>query len=539
MIAEDTPQKGLGEEHNDDTQIPGSAERKNYLIAIGIDDYNDPNLNLLSCVKDCKDLAQVLTDKYNFNLFDKILVNQDATKVNIKKLFKAFIADPFYNNDRSNLVVFYSGHGHIIELAEDDKIGCWLPAGGDHCSTDPEEFFSIDDLLLLLRQIKTKHIVVISDACYSAKLVEQSQLFRLSAASENSKNAFDDEPSRWAICAGRSNEEVAAGGQRENSRFSNVLLMKLKENVDEILRLKTLIDRIEGEFVEDVFQKPYAGILNITGRNSGQLILRANVDMVMSQKRKKLLDTSLLTLNYESQRTSVSYRPDRPSHLLTCASGTKDHGLRFLVHLLKQSHRKIVRGSPAFPYEPSYSGGSQEPSVVELFNTCLPLRHNGPPLKDEDAVRKALLDYLKNKPLIIELKFYNERLSPNVKSKLLNDISRFISPINVRPDVQHPVIIYVLDYDDQDYSTLVSPTAFSGITTVILPPIDYMDERKLSEWYENEAFRNQEFEVLFEDIICNKTDILIRESEGKPGRLISCIYERSGCYDFAIQLLEF
>ena len=56
-----------------------SSQGKNYLFSIAIDDYhNFPQLH--NCVKDAKDITELLTDRYQFEKENLItLYNEDAT----------------------------------------------------------------------------------------------------------------------------------------------------------------------------------------------------------------------------------------------------------------------------------------------------------------------------------------------------------------------------------------------------------------------------------------------------------------------------
>jgi uncharacterized caspase-like protein len=91
----------------------------NYLFVIGIDNYpNCPPLN--NCVKDAKDVIQVLQQQYNFEAgYTKTLFNDDATRRNILFELDSY-SEKVDKND--NLIIYFSGHG---EKRKD--IGYWVP----------------------------------------------------------------------------------------------------------------------------------------------------------------------------------------------------------------------------------------------------------------------------------------------------------------------------------------------------------------------------------------------------------------------------
>ena len=57
--------------------------RQNYLIVIAIDEYQSVNWpDLKNAVQDAKDVTELLISRYDFQLLDKPLFNQEATREN-------------------------------------------------------------------------------------------------------------------------------------------------------------------------------------------------------------------------------------------------------------------------------------------------------------------------------------------------------------------------------------------------------------------------------------------------------------------------
>src|SRR5688572_25212414 len=107
----------------DEDIIPGPI---NYLILIGISEYQDTTWNIKSCTKDCECIRDLLVTKYqNFKVY-KELYNNEATREKIDAAIAAFNADEKVNNLSNNLIIFYSGHGGIYDTTK-RKIGGWLP----------------------------------------------------------------------------------------------------------------------------------------------------------------------------------------------------------------------------------------------------------------------------------------------------------------------------------------------------------------------------------------------------------------------------
>lgn len=87
--------------------IPSVKKGKNYILAIGIDDYQH-HRSLDNAVADAKAFAAVMTSRYGFEHLNEPLYNKEATQRNIRKAIGK--CETLGEHDR--LVVFYSGQGY-------------------------------------------------------------------------------------------------------------------------------------------------------------------------------------------------------------------------------------------------------------------------------------------------------------------------------------------------------------------------------------------------------------------------------------------
>ncbi|HBX62618.1 MAG TPA: hypothetical protein DEG63_05940, partial [Flavobacteriaceae bacterium] len=62
-------------------------KRDNYLLAIGVDNYNGDWDQLNNAVSDTNEIIEVLTTKYSYELIQPPLYNNKATKENIISIF--------------------------------------------------------------------------------------------------------------------------------------------------------------------------------------------------------------------------------------------------------------------------------------------------------------------------------------------------------------------------------------------------------------------------------------------------------------------
>jgi len=204
-----------------------TSEGKNYLFVIGIDAYEHcPKLH--NAVKDAKDLVELLTTRFKFELENiKTLYDADATKRNIFKTFEHF-AEIVTPSD--NLVIYFSGHGEYQKIFD---IGYWIPVEAE---TDAADKFIPNSLIKnILSAIKSHHTFLMVDSCFSGSLFAKS-------ASRNISLRKERDPSRWGLTAGR-NEIVTDGERGTNSPFAQSILYQLK-NTNEPIGVAELCDNV-------------------------------------------------------------------------------------------------------------------------------------------------------------------------------------------------------------------------------------------------------------------------------------------------------
>ena len=203
--------------YEESTKSENVPARTNYLFTIGIDDYvHCPQLS--NAVKDARDVANVLLEKYDFHN-DRYwkLENDEATKDNIIDRFREIKRKL---QPKDNLVIYYSGHG---ELDEDFNESYWIPVTSRKNRVG--DYLSLDSLIKYVRAIKTHHTLLIIDACFAgAALVTR----------KSSLKALEQDPSRYVIASGRK-EFAADGVPGENSPFATALLEKLNNNHQSLL----------------------------------------------------------------------------------------------------------------------------------------------------------------------------------------------------------------------------------------------------------------------------------------------------------------
>ena len=126
--------------------------------------------------------------------------------------------------DTDNVFIFYTGHGEFKTALNK---GYWVPA--DATSQTTAQYISNSDIQTFLGGIKSKHTLLVSDACFSGDLFRGKTV---SIPFENSDNYYKkvyDLSSRQALTSGGV-EPVMDGGKEGHSIFSYYFLKTLENN---------------------------------------------------------------------------------------------------------------------------------------------------------------------------------------------------------------------------------------------------------------------------------------------------------------------
>ena len=191
---------------------------KYYAIVIGINNYPSPLKPLETAVKDATAVATVLTKSYGFQV--NLLLNQDATRVNILNAINRF-RDRLNEND--NLLIYYAGHGYSDHAA--DK-AYWLPIDAD--SIYSSNRIIADELTTDIRVQNARHVLVISDSCYSGGLSRDADFPTESAGQSVFLNRMLKSRSRTLMASG-GDEPVSDSGTDGHSVFAYALLRAFEQ----------------------------------------------------------------------------------------------------------------------------------------------------------------------------------------------------------------------------------------------------------------------------------------------------------------------
>ncbi|WP_312746684.1 caspase family protein [Sphingobacterium multivorum] len=247
---------------------------KNILLTIGISDYVyvDPWHKLPNAVSDCERVSKVLIEKYGFEHIDHSpMADSEAKLESIVDLFQEI--ETFCCNT-DNLIIYFAGHG----FRKPESRLHWVPQDGHPYKKDT--WLSSSDILDLMELTYAKHVILISDCCYSGLLTTgQPKL----SAQNLTNDALDGKYSRIILTSG-GNTKVYDGPTGKNSRFCQSLCEILEKNRESQIRFsKVIADVILLTRVRST-QRPQSSQLTSKFNEGGEMILRHTITEENNEK---------------------------------------------------------------------------------------------------------------------------------------------------------------------------------------------------------------------------------------------------------------
>lgn len=238
--------------------IPEDKLPTYHALIIGVSQYQMSNSelsNLEHPVKDAEKLAEVLVSKYTFNL-ENIHLLLNATRGEIITSLESLSE---ILTEKDNLLVFYAGHGFWDKIKE---LGYWLPS--DAHPKFKSQWIANSTLIDYLGAIKSKHTLLIADACFSGSIFKSRSL-----DVANTLVRFNElyrDKSRKAMTSGNLTTVP------DKSVFIENLLKELSENDDIFLHSRMLYSRIYEPISNNSSTLPQHGVIQNVGDDGGDFI---------------------------------------------------------------------------------------------------------------------------------------------------------------------------------------------------------------------------------------------------------------------------
>lgn len=231
-----------------------------WFVGIGINQYDQfPDLN--NAIKDVHDIQALLVEKYDLEPDHCLLLTDaEATRGNIIALFDR-VKELVQPTDK--LIIYYSGHGHLDKWNK----GYWIPSNAEKDNT--ANYIRNATLKDFIQDIAALHVLVISDACFSGSLLYQGK-FRSNLVADE----MEQRKSRWVLCSGRHDEEVADGKPGKNSPFAESILYVLGKNERPKLHVSSLTEQVREMTRANNTQLPEGSYLSGVDHRGGQYVFR-------------------------------------------------------------------------------------------------------------------------------------------------------------------------------------------------------------------------------------------------------------------------
>ena len=290
---------------------------KKHILGIGINEYqNWTHLN--NAVRDMESIVQILTTQYDFSS-QKMLTNAAATRENIEdELYLLTNASVLSENDY--LLIYYSGHGHL----DHNGMGYWVPfnAQKDRIST----YLSNSRIRELISVIKCRHILLISDSCFSGSFFADGTR----GAAEDLAEEYEKRVSRWAFCSGRHDETVSDGSLGGNSPFATAIIEELQLNTRPKLHIARLADKVTETTRSNYPQMPDANPIQNAGHKGGQFVFT-----LRSYVPSETTTTGSVIVPPTPERETIIVTPPPPPPVKSATSAAE-------LDAIKQDLRNLV-----------------------------------------------------------------------------------------------------------------------------------------------------------------------------------------------------
>jgi hypothetical protein len=312
-----------------------------YALIIGNQNYkNLPKLQ--TPVNDAKEMAQLLKDRYRFQT--KVILDADRNQI-LTALGEYRRTLP----ENSSLLIYYAGHGHHDPDADE---AYWLPI--DAQANNNANWISADDITRDVRAIRSSHILVISDSCYSGYLVGsrsakagfnpvEMHAFLAKMLSSKSRN----------LMSSGGDEPVADAGAPGHSVFAGAVLDGLRRVEEGNFTASDLFQRfIQPKVGGQSRQVPQYSEIRNSGHEYGDFVFSQHGDFVFSRQsspNEPEAETEAISRGEAKAGQSLRSEPQKLSEEQAKAT--------IVIHDFFEARWNQGGGGSVHTYEPAVHGG--------------------------------------------------------------------------------------------------------------------------------------------------------------------------------------
>ncbi|MBB6005653.1 caspase family protein [Arcicella rosea] len=231
---------------------------KYYALIIGVSDYDDKNITKLDSlpIYDARNLKNILQNDYTFSN-NYIITLENPTRreiiIELDNLSKRVTPDDC-------ILIFYAGHGYFDKETE---IGYWFPKDAE--IDNSSNWLYNDQLISSIKKIKSKHTLLISDACFSGSIFKNRDV-KITSNEPNVIRQKYELTSRKAMTSGTLTTVPNI------SVFMKYMLEYLQKNKDKYISASQLFKSIETPVGNNSTALPQYGVIQNTGDEGGDFI---------------------------------------------------------------------------------------------------------------------------------------------------------------------------------------------------------------------------------------------------------------------------
>lgn len=234
---------------------------KYYALVIGINDYKYiPKLEIAK--KDAIEVERLLRELYGF----ETMLLYDATRMAILNAINGFRKKV---REEDSFLIYYAGHGDYDKVA--DK-AYWLPADAER--DNPTNWIMADDLTTNMKRMASKHVLIVSDSCYSGTFVRRvvTDLSSDKSDREGFIKRMLDKTSRTLMSSG-GNEPVLDSGGSGHSVFAEAFLKGFREMDEKVFTADEIFYGVIRErVIGKADQTPQYNNIRNSGHDGGDFV---------------------------------------------------------------------------------------------------------------------------------------------------------------------------------------------------------------------------------------------------------------------------
>jgi hypothetical protein len=246
-------------------------------------------------------MAELLRERYGFQV--KLLLNQKATKEAIYHALRNLASS---SKPDDSVLIYYAGHGDLDRTYDD---GWWIPA--DAKGGNSVTYLDNGQVQKSMRSMKARHVLLISDSCYSGTLFGQTRAMPKVIDDKYYLNLYN-EKSRWGMTSGNKTP-VSDKGTGDHSVFAYQLLKELRKNEKPYISTQEIYTRIAPIVGNNSEQTPLCRPIRNTGDHGGEFIFVASsgastdrVENEVTAERKRLeqerMELERLKVEFEREK---------------------------------------------------------------------------------------------------------------------------------------------------------------------------------------------------------------------------------------------